>query len=69
MYDVVKTGVRAKDKFRGSAARNAEIKKHTHCDSHKQACREAGSTDRRLDTEIIPLAIGTLGAAEEELQQ
>ena len=50
MYDVVITGVRAKDKFRGAAARNAEIKKHKHYDSHKQACREAGRTDRRVDT-------------------
>jgi len=69
VYDLVITGVRAKDKFRGAAARNAEIKKHKHYDSHKQACREAGSTDRRLDTEMIPLAIETLGTAGEELQE
>jgi hypothetical protein len=37
VYDVVITGVRAKDKFRRAAARNAEIKKHRHYDSHKQA--------------------------------
>ena len=69
VYDVVITGVGAKDKFRGAAARNAEIKKHKHYDSHKQACREAGSTDRRLDTEMIPLAIETLGTAGGELQE
>ena len=68
VYDVVITGVRAKDKFIGSAARNAEIKKHKHYDSHKQACREAGSTEMRLDAEMIPLAIETLGTAEEELK-
>ena len=62
------TGVRAKDKFRG-AARNAGIKKHRHYVSHKQACREAGSTVRQLDTEMIPLAIETLGRAEGELQE
>ena len=69
MYDVVITGVRAKDRFRGSAARNAEIKKHRHHDSHKQVCREAGCTDRRLDKKMIPLAIETLGTAGEELQE
>ena len=36
---------------------------------HKQACREAGSTDRRLDTELILLAIEMLVAAGEELQE
>ena len=46
VYDVVITGVRAKDRFRGSAARNAEIKKYKHYDSHKQACREAGCVRR-----------------------
>jgi hypothetical protein len=70
VYDVVITGVRAKDKLRGAAARNAENKKHKHYDSHKQACREeAGSMDRRLDPEMIPLAIETLGTAGEELQE
>ena len=68
MYDVVIIGVRAKDKIRGSAARKAEIKKHKHYDSHKQVCREAGCMDMRLDTEMIPLAIETLGTAEGELQ-
>jgi hypothetical protein len=38
VYDVVITGVRAKDKFGGAEARNAEIKKHKHYGSHKQAC-------------------------------
>ena len=38
--DVEITGVRSKDKFRGEAARNAEIKKHRHYDSHKQAPAE-----------------------------
>jgi hypothetical protein len=59
VYDVVITGVRVKEKFRGAAARNAEIKKHRHYDSHKQACKEADSIDRRLGTEMMPLAIGT----------
>jgi hypothetical protein len=36
VYDVVITGVRTKDKFRGAAARNAEIKKHKHCEE----CRD-----------------------------
>ena len=69
MYDVEITGARAKDNFRGSAARNAEIKKYKHYDSHKQTCRKAGSMDKRLDTEMIPLAIETLGTAGEELQE
>jgi hypothetical protein len=47
VYDVAITGARAKDKFRGAVAGNAEIKKHTHYESHKQAYREADSTDRR----------------------
>ena len=57
------------NKFRGVAARNVEIKKHKHYDSHKQACKEVGSTDKRLNTEMIPLAIETLGTAGEELQE
>ena len=34
VYDVVITGVRAKGKFGGSAARNAEIKTHEHYDNY-----------------------------------
>jgi hypothetical protein len=57
VYDVVITGVRARTSIRGAAARNTGIKNHKHYDSHKQACREAGSTGRRLDSEMIRLYI------------
>jgi hypothetical protein len=55
VYDEMITG---KGKFRGAAARNAAIK--------KKYDRDTGE-DRRLDTEMIPLAIERLGTAGEVL--
>ena len=68
-YDMVITGVTQADGFRGSAAARAEKRKNQHYEGHIQACRKAGSTDKRLDIEMVPLAIETTGTAGIEMQE
>jgi len=66
---MVITGVTQDDGYKGAAAKRAEKRKNQHYNSHIQACRKAGSTDKRLDIEMVPLAIETMGATGEEMQE